>query len=248
MSASPSPGPLAHSIAQFGLGSQRCGGQLGTQSGQHRPEIPGHHWALAAILQLGSVRLGGSWTGGGEGPASSVCSGVALARGHFAPATLSFHLQSSDQLLPHPRAFALAPSLQVSTPLPLSLIPVAASCPLTSLAKPLPLIYTCCPHQCRLQGPVAPFEMISQGCAMVLRPLECAECGCVSHLLPVDAPAPGHPKSDSDHHPKVTSCWPGGQGPSFLSPPHLREEISGLREITASFVRGIIIVQLLSHV
>ena len=248
LSASPSPGPLAHSIAQFGLGSQRCGGQLGTQSGQHRPEIPGHHWALAAILQLGSVRLGGSWTGGGEGPASSVCSGVALARGHFAPATLSFHLQSSDQLLPHPRAFALAPSLQVSTPLPLSLIPVAASCPLTSLAKPLPLIYTCCPHQCRLQGPVSPFEMISQGCAMVLRPLECAECGCVSHLLPVDAPAPGHPKSDSDHHPKVTSCWPGGQGPSFLSPPHLREEISGLREITASFVRGIIIVQLLSHV
>lgn len=116
--ASPSPGPLAHPIAQFGLGSQRCGGQLDTQSGQHRPEIPGHHWTLAAILQLGSVRLGGSWTGGGEGHASPVCLGVALARGHFASATLSFHLQSPDQLLPHPRAFALAPPPQVSTQLP----------------------------------------------------------------------------------------------------------------------------------
>lgn len=104
LSASPSPRPLAHSIAQFGLGSQRCGGQLGTQSGQHRPEIPGHHWALAAILQLGSVRLGGSWTGGGEGPVSPVCSG------HFAPATLSFHLQSPDQLLPHPQGLCSCPS------------------------------------------------------------------------------------------------------------------------------------------
>ena len=99
-----------------------------------------------------------------------------------------------------PRAFALAPPHQVSTQLPLSLIPVAVSCPLTSLAKPPPLTYTCCPHQCRLHGPVAPFEMISQGSAMVLRPLERAECGCISHLLPVDAPAPGHLKSESDHH------------------------------------------------